>query len=213
MEESRLLHESTMLDDFRHRIDTSLKSVRSFLSRPLKVTSGNVVLGTSNADARSKSRADDRQRSRQMQQDLHRMLERHPSSRKLMRHLDVVERALRKSGLSGLKALPIEVVEKALAQMEQVVWDWSPTGLAELRSRMSLLVKKRRLESVNASLSTDPTTQPASSVPPRAEPDSTRADLRDMDVSEVDHDTYEEMERSWVGQVPKPRQPPGPGTG
>ena len=53
-----------------------------------------------------------------MRHDLYQLLEQHPASRQLVRHLDLVERTLRRGGLEALEALPIRVITKALAQLE-----------------------------------------------------------------------------------------------
>jgi hypothetical protein len=124
---------------------------------------------------------------RQMRRELYTLLERHPASRQTMRHLDVVERLLRRDSIDAVLALPVKVLARALDEMEALVWDWSQPGLAEVRSRLAVTVKARRNEPV-----TESKLQERYSTAPPIE----------ADVTEVSHDVYEEMERSWTGQMP-----------
>ena len=181
-----------MLDDLKSQFGSSMKSVRRFLERPITVASdGNVSLGVSQNRQREQAREAKRQHERMLKRDLYQMLEQHPSSRQLMRYLDLVERTLRRGGLEALEALPVRVIAKALGEMERLVWDWSPAGLAELRSRMAVMVKNRPLDAQREATTTA-----------SIELDEARhADT--ADVTEVDHSVYEEMERSWVGQMPQ----------
>ncbi|HWH82813.1 MAG TPA: hypothetical protein VNU71_11320, partial [Burkholderiaceae bacterium] len=128
-----------MLNDLKAQLGQSITTVRRLLDRP--------VAGSSRlpADAaRTQAREERRRRTKLMRRELYTLLEQHPESRTLMRHLDVVERTLRTEGLSAVEALPPPVLAKALAQLERLVWDWSPAGLADLRSRLAILVKAQR---------------------------------------------------------------------
>ena len=183
-----------MFNDLKSHIGTSMVSVRRFLERPISVSEGNVTLGVPESDVRAQARDERRQRVRTMKRDLYSLLEQHPTSRSVMRYLDLVERTLRRGGLEALEALPIRVIGKGLAEMERLVWDWSPAGLAELRSRMAVIVKTRPPETERGAPSTD-----------LLDLDNTRpTDLGDLaEVTEVDHSAYEETERSWAGQMPE----------
>ncbi len=66
-----------------------------------------------------------------------------PETRQTMRHLVFVEQALVKKGLKALHKLPLEVLEHALAQLEGLVTNWSPVGLANLRSKMAVAIIDR----------------------------------------------------------------------
>ncbi|MDP1900660.1 MAG: hypothetical protein Q8K96_09435 [Rubrivivax sp.] len=66
-----------------------------------------------------------------------------PETRQTMRHLVFVEQALAKKGLKALRKLPLEVLERALEQLEGLVTNWSPVGLASLRSRMAVSIIDR----------------------------------------------------------------------
>jgi len=126
---------------------------------------------------------------KQMRRDLYTLLERHPASRQTMRHLNLIERTLRRIDIDAVEALPIKVLAKGLDELEALVWDWSPVGLATLRSRLAVTVKLRRHE---ANASTSSQLERYDSSAPRIE----------AEVNEVSHELYEEMERSWSGQMP-----------
>lgn len=125
---------------------------------------------------------------RQMRRELFTLLERHPQSRQTMRHLDVVERVLRRQGFEAVQALPVKVLARALDEMESLVWDWSQAGLAEIRSRLAVTVKARRNEPAVVEAKVQ---ERYSTAPPI-----------EADVTEVSHDVFEEMERSWTGKMP-----------
>lgn len=180
-----------MLNDLQSKFGSSMKTVRRFLQRPLSVQQGNLTLGVAASNLRAQARDDHRQRVRRMRRDLYELMQQHPSSRQLMRHLDLVERTLRHEGYTAVEALPVRVIAKALTQLEKLVWDWSAPGLAELRSRLAVMVKNRQ---------------------PEAEQDAANTAALELDmathhgtadVTEVDHADFEEMERSWAGQMPE----------
>jgi hypothetical protein len=177
-----------MLDVLKSQLGSSIHSVKRFLERPISVRAGNVTLGVAASNQRQEARDQKRQRDRLMKRELYTLMEQHPSSRQLMRHLDLVERTLRKGGLAAVEQMPVRVLTNALTQLERLVWDWSAVGLAELRSRIAVMVKNRPIEAGREeSLSTA----------------SIELELAGhADVSEVDHATYEEMERSWIGEMP-----------
>ena len=135
-----------MLNDLQSKFGSSMKTVRRFLQRPLSVQQGNLTLGVAASNLRAQARDDHRQRVRRMRRDLYELMQQHPSSRQLMRHLDLVERTLRHEGYTAVEALPVRVIAKALTQLEKLVWDWSAPGLAELRSRLAVMVKNRQPE-------------------------------------------------------------------
>ena len=189
-----------MLQVLKSQLGQSMSSVRLFLQKPIKLDEGNITLGASESSLREQAREKVRKQVRHMKRDLHALLSQHPSSRQLMRHLATVERTLRTEGLAGFEAMPVRVVATALTELERLVWDWSPTGLAELRSRMAVIVKNRP-RVVEAPKTEGPVEVAAESV--HAEDDFSSS--LPADVSEVDHAVFEEMERSWVGVIPTAR--------
>jgi hypothetical protein len=76
-------------------------------------------------------------------QQLGDLLDEVPGTREAMRHLVFVEHALAKKGLRALHKLPLEVLERALEQLEGLVTNWSPAGLASLRSKMAVAIIDR----------------------------------------------------------------------
>ncbi len=171
-----------MLNDLKSQLGDSMNTMRRLFQRPAS--------GDPARSARAQEREERRQRVRRMRRDLYTLLEQHPTSRELMRHLDLVERTLRQQGFAAVEALPVRVIAKALNQLERLVWDWSPVGLAELRSRMAVIVKTRPAEAA-----------PEATTVPEAHElaiDSHQA----AEVTEVDHAAFEEMERSWSGRMP-----------
>ncbi len=184
-----------MLQVLKFQLGHSMSSVRQFLQKPIKLDEGHFALGASDSSLRAKAREENRKRVRHMKRDLHELFGQHPSSRRLMRRLATVEHSLNTKGLEGLEALPVRVIARALAEMEGLVRDWSPTGLAELRSRMAVIVKTRPHDKAEEVDLSTPTTRA---------PVSVHGELAALpsDVSEVDHTEFEAMERSWVGFVP-----------
>lgn len=71
------------------------------------------------------------------------LLDSHPMTRRVMRHLAFFERALAVQGLEALAELPVEVLSSAVEQLEVLVSNWSNPHLAELRSKMALAVVDR----------------------------------------------------------------------
>ena len=179
-----------MLENLKSQIDSSVGSMRRLLQRPIK-------LGSSKAKLRQQQREAKHQRVRQMRRDLYALFDQHASSRKLMRHLATVECTLQEEGLQGFESLPLDVIAKALAELEGMVRDWSPTGLAELRSRMAVLARNRPPQAASATGGVQ--------VDLRASGPLGRESV--AEVSEVDHAEFEEMERSWVGVVPSQAAP------
>jgi len=179
-----------MLNDLKTQFSHSMQTMRRLLQQPIGATPGE-----SARSPRSQAREERRQRVRRMRRDLYQLLEQHAASRALMRHLDLVERTLRVQGLTAVEALPVRVIAKALIQLERLVWDWSPAGLAELRSRMAVIVKNQPPQ---AQMQTQPSVT-------RVEASAARGIIPQelADVSEVDHATFEAMERSWHGRVPE----------
>jgi hypothetical protein len=98
--------------------------------------------------ARKPSRAETIERKEQlelaqMRAELAALLNELPETRQTMRHLVFVEQALAKKGLRALHKVPLDVLQRALEQLEGLVVNWSPVGLANLRSKMAVAVIDR----------------------------------------------------------------------
>jgi hypothetical protein len=76
-------------------------------------------------------------------QQLAALLDEQPETRQTLRHLVFVEQALAKKGLRALHKLPLDVLQRALDQLEGLVTNWSPVGLANLRSKMAVAILDR----------------------------------------------------------------------
>ena len=78
-----------------------------------------------------------------MQQQLAAVLDEMPETRGTLRHLVFVEHALSRKGWRALHKLPLDVLQRALDQLESLVQNWSPEGLANLRSKMAVAIIDR----------------------------------------------------------------------
>jgi hypothetical protein len=79
----------------------------------------------------------------QMRSELAALLDDLPEARQTLRHLVFVEQALGRKGLRALHKLPVDVLQRALEQFEGLVTNWSPVGLASLRSKMAVAIIDR----------------------------------------------------------------------
>lgn len=73
-----------------------------------------------------------------------------PTTRQTMRHLVFVEQALAKKGLRAMHKIPLDVLQRALEQLEGLVTNWSPVGLANLRSKMAVAIIDREHDNPQA---------------------------------------------------------------
>lgn len=78
-----------------------------------------------------------------MLKELSEVLDDMPDIRDAVRHLAFVDQSLRQHGLQALYAVPLDVLQQALEQFEGLVSNWSPRGLASLRSKMAVAVLER----------------------------------------------------------------------
>lgn len=168
-----------MLQDIKSQIGSSISSVGRFLQRPVTLRSKPQTSPRANRAAqRSALEMKQLAAALDMEADLAWLLDQHESARHLMRHLGYVERALHRGGPEALEALPVKILARALAELERMVTDWSPVGLAVLRSRMAVMLKNRP-----AVTAADPLQQF----------DPTQRAI----VTEVEHSVFEESQRNW----------------
>lgn len=83
---------------------------------------------------------------RLMVTELREVLASAPDARESSRHLAFLEQALLREGLKSLETVPLDVLRKALDQFEALVTNWSPEGLAGLRSRIAVAIQERDLD-------------------------------------------------------------------
>lgn len=109
--------------------------------------------------------------------DLGMLLDRHPDTRHLMRHLGYVEREIARDGSRAFRQVPVPVLRRAIEQLELLLRGETEHAVEPLRRRLERALRERAAEPVRAAA-------PA------------------VDVSEASHSLFDEMERSWTGQMP-----------
>jgi hypothetical protein len=80
---------------------------------------------------------------RAMRLELGKVLDADESHRRTYRHLARFERKLDKYGLRTLQYLPVDQLRRALREFEALVRNWSSASLADLRSRMAVVLADR----------------------------------------------------------------------
>ena len=88
-----------------------------------------------------------------MLRELGELLDQQPGSRQTLRHIEYLRQMLQKKGLRALHRVPLDVLQRALEQFESVVSNWTPVGLAGLRSKMAVAIIDR--EHVNTDAEAD----------------------------------------------------------
>lgn len=101
----------------------------------------------SRAEKAAKKEAEDLVQARA---DLAALLDEEASLRSTMRHLAFIEQALAKKGWKALHKVPLDVLQRAHQQLENLVTNWSAPGLACLRSKMAVAVLDREHQDVDA---------------------------------------------------------------
>ena len=71
------------------------------------------------------------------------VLDQHPQAREVMKYVRALERGLQKKGRFALDDLPVDVIRRALEQLDSLVTDWSPQGLSTLRSKAAVAIAGR----------------------------------------------------------------------
>jgi len=157
--------------------------VRDLLKRPLKVERRgaqlHLVLGEKPPEPEAPTVAPTSGEAlRRGHEELRALLRRHPETRHLMRHLGFIEQQLGRSGSRALKRdIPVPVLRKGLEQLDLLMRGDTSEPLADLRSRIDSAVRSRGAAA------------------------ESRVDDK-VQVSEASHSLFDEMERSWTGQMP-----------
>ena len=164
--------------------------LRGLLKRPLRLERRglhwHVVLGQPAPEPAPPERAGEA--LRRSHEALRALLARHPEARHLMRHLGFVEQALARSGSRALRSeVPVPMLRKAQQQLELLMREDSSPELVALAQRLERVVSQRGPVSRDAAAGAS------------------------LQVSEASHSLFDEMERSWTGQVPAAAAPPSPG--
>jgi hypothetical protein len=156
--------------------------VRDLLKRPLKVERRgaqlHLVLGDiPTAPPAPESVPTAGEALRRGHEELRALLRRHPETRHLMRHLGFIEQEIGRSGSRALKRdIPVPVLRKGLDQLDLLMRGETSAPLADLRERIDAAARARGV-----------------AAGPRAD---------EVQVSEASHSLFDEMERSWTGQMP-----------
>lgn len=132
------------------------QAARAFFRHDLAIKRGQqgveLVLEPRKPEARKGSRQQQREDEARRKQraelelvlaQLKELLDEIPETRGTLKQLVFVEHALQKKGLKALHKLPLPVLQKSLEQLEGLVTNWSPAGLANLRSKMAVAIIDR----------------------------------------------------------------------
>jgi hypothetical protein len=87
----------------------------------------------------------DKAELQKVRQHLSEVLDQHPQAREVMKYVRALERGLHKKGRFALDDLPVDVIRRALEQLDTLVTDWSLEGLATLRSKAAVAIAGREL--------------------------------------------------------------------
>lgn len=156
--------------------------VRDLLKRPLKVERRgaqlHLLLGEKPPEPPTPSVAPTSGEAlRRGHEELRALLRRHPETRHLMRHLGFIEQQLGRSGSRALKRdIPVPVLQKGLEQLDLLMRGETSEPLADLRTRLDAAARSRG--------------------------GAAEARVDEVQVSEASHSLFDEMERSWTGQMP-----------
>jgi hypothetical protein len=78
-----------------------------------------------------------------IQRDLGALFDSVSGSRRALCHLAYVEQELGELGLARLNSMALNPLRQGLAELENAVINWSPAGLASLRSKMAVALRQR----------------------------------------------------------------------
>ncbi|MFO1330383.1 MAG: hypothetical protein U1F56_23770 [Rubrivivax sp.] len=120
----------------------------------------------------------ERRELQSMQASLAALLDQKPGHRQALRHLAFIEHALERKGLRGLHKVPFDVLQRAHAQLDGLVTNWSDDGLAALRSRMAVTLIEREPPRPATAAEADPgpTESGVDSAAPLAHPQTLEGD-------------------------------------
>lgn len=110
-------------------------------------------------------------------QALQQLLDQHDDARRMMPHLHHLERSLSQVGSRALKTLPINVLHKALVQLDLIEGSAQSHDLITLRLRVEEAVKRRA-------------------------PARVHDDMSAIEVTDASHSQFDEADRIWTGVAP-----------
>ena len=110
-------------------------------------------------------------------QALLKLLDQHDDARRMMPHLHHLERSLAQVGSRALKTLPINVMQKALIQLDLIEGSAQSHDLITLRLRIEEAIKRRA-------------------------PARLHDDMSAIEVTDASHSQFDEADRIWTGVAP-----------
>lgn len=186
---SRQGRDSTHRDrNGQSRADKQRGWLGSIFSRELKIKRVGMQLHVVLEDPPSKlpnSRSGGRGEAlRLAHQALLKLLDQHDDARRMMPHLHHLERSLAQVGSRALKTLPINVMQKALIQLDLIEGSAQSHDLITLRLRIEEAIKRRA-------------------------PARLHDDVSAIEVTDASHSQFDEADRIWTGVAPLDEAKPG----
>lgn len=176
--------------------ESPISRVRDLLKRPLKLevrgAQVHVVLGErEDRQGASTTGTSAGEALRRGHADLRGLLRVHRETRQLMRHLAFIEQTIGRFGSRALKReIPVPVLRKGIEQLDLLVQGSPSEGLVYLRARM---IEAADARSAAVAVDEETETRPGS-----------------LEVTEASHSLFDEMERSWTGNMPLGTPPAAP---
>jgi hypothetical protein len=118
-------------------------------------------------------------------QALQTTLDQHDDARRMMPHLHHLERSMAQEGSRALKTLPINVMQKAMVQLELIEGSAQSDDLITLRLRVEEAIKRRA-------------------------PARLKDDMSAIEVTDASHSQFDEADRIWTGVAPLDEAEPAP---
>jgi hypothetical protein len=118
-------------------------------------------------------------------QALQDLLNQHDDARRMMPHLHHLEKSLAQVGSRALKTLPVDVMNKAMDQLDLIEGSAQSPDLLTLRLRVEEAIRRRT-------------------------PAKLRDDLSAIEVTDASHSQFDEADRIWTGVAPLDEAKPDP---
>jgi hypothetical protein len=154
----------------------------------LKMVFEDTAYRSTQAQSRSGPQSAPEPAVQQMCSSLGTLLDQHSHARKVLRHLCMLEKALKRSGAKAFEDLPAEALKTALLQLDSLGCDRSKDpGLAELREQLCAhqgAIESEQPSELGGSKLSDFCTS------------------RNMQVKELSASAFDDMAKSWLGRPP-----------
>jgi hypothetical protein len=113
------------------------------------------------------------------------LLDHHDDARRMMPHLHHLEKSLAQVGSRALRTLPVDVMNKAMDQLDLIEGSAQSPDLLTLRLRVEEAIRRRT-------------------------PAKLRDDLSAIEVTDASHSQFDEADRIWTGVAPLDEAKPDP---